>query len=65
MVFYIDYKEYDSMLQRDRNELYESVSVCSHGSPYDDYTTMLGRSYTTIEDNETGKRFQKFCRKTQ
>lgn len=56
--FYIDYKEYDSMLQRDRNELDESVSVCSHGSPNNDRITMLGRSYITIEDNETGKDFK-------
>jgi hypothetical protein len=54
---YVDYEKFDELL-KEQLDILASAGIEEHGSPYEDDTNMIGRSWTSIKDDETGRQFK-------
>jgi hypothetical protein len=60
---YVDNDLFDQ-LEKNKLDILEAANIDSHGAPpYGDNKTMVGRSLTSIKDDETGKQFKDEVRK--
>jgi len=56
---YIDCEDYENIYDdKEKQKILNEAKINEHGSPSDDGDNMIGRSWTSIRDDETGGEFK-------
>jgi hypothetical protein len=59
---YISYNIWEE-LSEEHSKILEDLGIDEHGDPYDQGETMIGRSWDSIKDDETGLAFKESVQK--